>query len=253
MKKGVFCISIDLELLWGRKDLDYSKFIAKTKKERKIIKHLLNLFKKYEIPTTWATVGKLMEKGDPLWYAPDIIKMIKKVQNQEIGSHSYTHPEFTKIDSSEAVREYKKPKSRSFVYPRNKIKYLYLLKKSGFKAYRGKDKTNFEVLMPRIPPVYKPQIKKGLVNIPGSMYFVSARGIRKLIPAKLRYLKAKLGIQAAVKENKIFHLWFHPVDFADQGEKLFKDLELTLKFADKKRREDKLEIKNMLQIANSVK
>src|SRR5260221_3796464 len=107
--KGTFCISIDTELLWGRKDLDYSKFIEKTKKERIIIKRLLALFKKYNISVTWATVGKLYEGNDPLWSGKDIIKSIKKDKIHELGSHSYSHEIFTNISLSIAENEIKKP------------------------------------------------------------------------------------------------------------------------------------------------
>src|SRR6266478_1850693 len=101
MKKGIFCISIDLELLWGRKDLDYSKFINKTKKERNIIKKLLALFKKYNIPTTWATVGKLYTGKNPLWSGKDIVKLIKNQKIHELGSHTYSHEIITDISKEE--------------------------------------------------------------------------------------------------------------------------------------------------------
>src|SRR6266700_2913773 len=97
MKKGIFCISIDLELLWGRKDMDYSKFIKRTKKERIIIKKLLLLFKKYNIPVTWAVVGKLYEGKDPLWSAKDILKWIKNDKIHELASHTYSHEIISEI------------------------------------------------------------------------------------------------------------------------------------------------------------
>lgn len=252
MNQGIFCISIDLELLWGRKDLDYSKFIERTKKERKVIKRLLSLFTKYDISATWATVGKMIGKGDPLWYGNDIIKEIKKNKNQEIGSHSYSHAIFTEISKSEAEKEIKKFRARSFVFPRNKVKYLGLLKKYGFKSFRGPDKRNWEILSPSIPPVYKPTIKNGLVNIPGSMYFVSARGMRKYIPVGFRAFKVKLGIKNAIKQKKIFHLWFHPVDLIDQEDKLMKDMENILKYAYEQKDKGNLMIKNMQQIAKTI-
>jgi hypothetical protein len=249
MKKGVFCISIDTELLWGRKDLDYSKFVSKTKKERIIIKKILKLFDKYNIPSTWAIVGKLSEGKDQLWSGKDIIREIKKHKNQEIGSHSYTHPEFTKLNSSEADYEIRNSKAKSFVFPRNKIKYLYLLKKYKFVTYRGMDKSFQELLIPRIPPVYTPSKTSGLLNIPGSMYFPSARSLKKYIPKNLRFFKSKLGIDSAIKHHKVFHIWFHPVDFADRTEELLQEFEKILKYANQKRNDGKLEIKNMEQIA----
>ncbi len=249
MTKGIFCISIDLELLWGRKDLDYSKFIEKTKRERSIIKKLLALFKKYNIPVTWATVGKLYEGNDPLWSGKDIIKLIKKEGIHELASHTYSHEIMSNISKEKAEKEIKNNLSKSFVFPRNKISHLELLKKYKFKSYRGKDATQYELLIPRIPPTGKIKIIKKLVEIPSSMYFVSSRGVRNYIPYGLRLLKSKLGIRNAIKNNEIFHLWFHPIDFADNTNSLLREFEQILKYADKKRSKKLLEIKTMEQIA----
>lgn len=252
MKLGTFCISIDHELLWGRKDLNYKPFIPKIKKERAIIKRLLKLFDKYQIPATWAIVGKVSEKGNSLWSGPDTILEIRKYKDQEIGSHSYSHAIFTEIDKKEAEKEIKNVKAVSFVFPRNKVKYLSLLKKYGFKSFRNSDQKSWELLSPSIPPVYKAKLTNGLVNIPGSMYFVSGRGIRKYIPARLRYLKAKLGIDRAIRERKVFHLWFHPIDFVDDTKKLMKEMEDILKYAYEQRKKRHLMIKNMEQITKSI-
>lgn len=251
MKAGIFCISIDFELLWGRCDLpnlDY--FEKRILNERKAIDKLLSLFRKYNIPVTWATVGKIYEKGNSNYSGLDIIKKIEKVKDQEIGSHSYTHPVFTEITKTEAVKEFNSFKRKSFVFPRNKIKYLNELKNAGFKSYRGADDNEHELLIPRIPPVYEPRINNGLVNINGSMYFVSGRGLKRFIPKGLRYLKSKIGIDNAIRHNKVFHLWFHPIDFVDDSQKLFSDFERILKYASKKRSVEKLKILNMGQISN---
>ncbi len=253
MKCGTFCISIDHELLWGRKDLDYKSFIPKVKRERIIIKRLILLFKKYNIPATWAVVGKIFEKGDPLWHGPDTIKQISSHKIQEIASHTYSHDILTEISKTKIEAEMENPrKLKSFVFPRNKVSSIYLLKKHGFIAFRGKDRNEWELLAFNTPPVYKPNKVMGLTNIRGSLYFVSGRGLRKFIPKSFRLIKAKMGIDNAIKQNAVFHLWFHPVDFADDTEKLFSDLENTLKYANSKRGEGLLEIKTMGQIAKTI-
>lgn len=257
MKKGIFCISIDTELLWGRKDLDYSKFIEKTKKERLIIKKLLTLFKKYGIPATWAIVGRLYEKGDELWSGIDIISWIKTNKIHELASHSYSHEDISKISKEDASQEFKKPKADTFIFPRNHIAYLNILKKNGFKAYRGVDETTttsnmvqlLKLLVGSVPQTNKPIHSHGLVNIPGSMYFVSNRGLRKYIPQGVRSRRAKLGIEKAIANKEVFHLWFHPVDFADNTVALMLEFEEILKYAFMKREEGLLEIETMYKIA----
>ncbi|MBI3397448.1 polysaccharide deacetylase family protein [Candidatus Woesebacteria bacterium] len=272
MNKGIFCISIDTELLWGRKDLDYSGLIEKTKKERKIIKKILMLLDKYKVPATWAIVGKLFEQGDLLWYGRDIINTIKKYKNQEIGCHSYSHPEFSKITKSEAEEEIEKSiknakelgiKLNSFVFPRNKVNHLNLLHKYGFTSYRGPEpgvysqipvvyflRQVYSLLGPSTPPINKPKKEKRVLNIPGSMYFVSARGLRKYIPKWLRFYKAKAGIDMAIRNKKVFHLWFHPVDFADETNQMFEELERILIYVQVKVNAKKLNALTMGSLAS---
>ncbi|HAQ21325.1 MAG TPA: hypothetical protein DCR40_19150 [Prolixibacteraceae bacterium] len=60
MKKGKLVISIDYEMLWGLTDsnISASRYIE-LKQVPEVVTHLLNLFKKYEIHATWASVGAL--------------------------------------------------------------------------------------------------------------------------------------------------------------------------------------------------
>lgn len=267
--KGIFCVSLDTELLWGRWDKDYEKFISRAKKVRTIVGDLLSLFDKYEISATWAIVGALYKKSDKeypeLWSAPDLIDKIKKYSNQEIACHSYSHKEFAKLKKGEAKEELRKcPKAKSFVFPRNKIAHLEILKKHGYIAYRGYEPhlrgfrnskllkfiEIFDLLL-LIPHTSKPEKVKGLVNIPGNMYFLSARGLRKHIPLNIRYLKAKRSIDKAIKKGGVFHLWFHPIDLADNTERQLLELEKILKYAHKRVEEDKLLNLTMEKIATT--
>lgn len=305
MKKGVLCISFDTELLWGRHDLNYTEFIGRVAKERKIIKTLLKLLEKYKVPATWAIVGHLFLsyckpkngikhpeikrtktvrdwfdsdpatniRQNPEWYGSDIVKIIKGVKKQEIASHSFSHTifdpkfctkEWADSEVAECVRLAKKSRIRltSFVFPRNKVGHLNVLKKHGFSAFRGpgtrwEPPTNLfakamlaaQMLLPFPPPVFTPNPSGGMVNIPSSMYFVSARGARKYIPNGVRFQKAKRGIDAAIQAKRVFHLWTHPTDFTDAPEKLLAEFEAILKYADQERKEGYLEIESMRQIA----
>ena len=251
MNKGIFCISLDTELLWGRKDLDWKPFVDQASRTREVIKRLLELFAKYKIPATWAIVGKLFEDGPKDgWHGKDIVEMIKKPRLQKIGSHSYSHEVFDQIDVKKSQEEAQNSlKLKSFVFPRNKIKYLGILKKNGFTNFRGPDQSEYELLLPRIPPVHNAFRDSGLINIPGSMYLVSGRGIRKYIPAGLRYWKCRLGIDAAIKHHKIFHIWAHPIDLSTDTNKILNDLEQTLVYARSKK---ELQIMTMGQIAKSL-
>ncbi|HEY1936505.1 MAG TPA: polysaccharide deacetylase family protein [Candidatus Angelobacter sp.] len=127
MKNGSFVISLDFELLWGVRDHrtieDYGQNILGA---RKAIPVILELFKKYGIHATWATVGflffdekkdllsgcpelrpayvnselspysKIQQIGenegvDPYRFGKSLLELIKSYPGQEIGSHTFCH------------------------------------------------------------------------------------------------------------------------------------------------------------------
>lgn len=133
-EEGAFIISLDFELHWGGFEkwslLDgdpgnYKSYFLST---REVIPCILDLFAKYEIHATWATVGMLLHESkeqllenspkqkptykeeklsaynylsnnwvgfneieDPFHYAPSLVKKILTIPGQELGSHTYSH------------------------------------------------------------------------------------------------------------------------------------------------------------------
>jgi peptidoglycan/xylan/chitin deacetylase (PgdA/CDA1 family) len=123
---GTLVISLDLELYWGMRDIislnDYQKHLQGV---HQAIPAILELFKKYKIHATWATVGFLycvdieqLQKNIPsqlpsytrsefdpyqyintlkeednlqLHFCPDLIELIKEYAGQEIGTHTFSH------------------------------------------------------------------------------------------------------------------------------------------------------------------
>ena len=124
--KGSFVFSLDTELAWGwmEEETDRSKHYPLFKQTRAVIARLLDLMDKYEVPATWALVGRLVEKSeqrkrniqlfypnlteDSLYsneqinskehsflYYIDLVESIKRTKIQhDIGSHSYSHITF---------------------------------------------------------------------------------------------------------------------------------------------------------------
>ncbi len=127
MKNGNFVISLDFEIYWGVRDVlqlnDYKDHLLGV---RNVIPGLLNLFSKYDINATFATVGLLFfndkeellaglperkpkymdshispyeghfdevgkdEAEDVFHFAPSLIKMIQQ-SGQEIGCQTFSH------------------------------------------------------------------------------------------------------------------------------------------------------------------
>ncbi|SMD46046.1 Predicted xylanase/chitin deacetylase [Aquiflexum balticum DSM 16537] len=125
MKKAIFTISLDFELHWGRFDkYPLEESLNYYKETRKVIPYILELFEKYGIEATWATVGSLMAENMEEWqhycpkeqptygnkkyspyewiqrekfvpaealFAPELVREVIACPGQEIGSHTFAH------------------------------------------------------------------------------------------------------------------------------------------------------------------
>lgn len=150
MQKGIFTISLDFELYWGVRDHrtieNYGNNIDAV---HQVVPRLLELFKKYEVHCTWATVGFLLMKNkeellqnlpksfpeylkseyDPYPYireqelvpkfhfAPDLVAQIKKTPGQEIGTHTFSH--FYALERNTTVQQFTDDLSTAIQTARN--------------------------------------------------------------------------------------------------------------------------------------
>lgn len=125
-RPGALVISLDLELRWGVRDrLDGgAPYLKSLHGARLVVPRLLELFERFQIAATWATVGFLFaesreeiqrlapslkptyadprlspyeevlghdEEEDPFHYAPSLIALIQRTPRQEIASHTFSH------------------------------------------------------------------------------------------------------------------------------------------------------------------
>lgn len=286
LKRGVFTLSLDFELIWGTLDLfGPTKFRAACELEREVVvDRLLDLLVEFEIPATWCIVGHLFLDScdgrhaeiarprhawvqrdwfthdpssdttrDPLFYGGDLIAKIRACPvSQEIGSHSFSHVIFGDAGCSRETAESEIAtcvrlareqgiELRSFVFPRNQIGHLDVLRNYGFTCYRGPEphwyeQRGYPELIKRLahlwqvvtaarPPVVLPEyVSPGIWNIPGSMIYFPMHGFRRYIPLSRRVCRAIKGIDAAARERRVFHLWFHPTNLADEMEAMFRGL-----------------------------
>ncbi|MDP3787102.1 MAG: methyltransferase domain-containing protein [Candidatus Omnitrophota bacterium] len=215
---------------------------------------------------------------DDFWYGSDIVEMIKKAApKQEIASHSFCHTIFSDEGCSRQTAESdiakcvilardKGIKLNTFVFPRNSPGHLDILSEYGFRVFRGKDAASlslgprilnkaaflFNDMLPTTPPVVTPNFVLGhrLIEIKGSMLFRFAHGASRFIPKDVRLKKAKKGIERAIKEKKIFHIWLHPISFAWRTAEMFDEFAAILEYADNRRKEDDLEIRTLQEIGD---
>lgn len=125
---GRLVISLDFELFWGVRDKKTIQSYGESLKNvKEVVPRLLETFSRYNVKSTFATVGLLFakdksemidaspklrpeyydinlspykdnfelvnkySKDDPYHYGIDLINLIKKYPGQEIGSHTFSH------------------------------------------------------------------------------------------------------------------------------------------------------------------
>lgn len=231
--KSSFIISLDTELYWGWRLYPNSKMAKILRKQEakaiESIDDLLQLFEKYKIPVTWAVVGKVFLEH------PEIIeKILSNPIKHEIAYHSFSHVPLTECGYKTAEVEVLEGVNlgrdfgisfTSFVFPEDKIKYTQILKKYGFQIYRGLDlagRNENRSLPVRVKNValskviaysVKPVLKDGIWEIPSSMCLYYPSSFYNPFPDALTLVnRAKRGIERAIKQKEVFHIFWHPED-----------------------------------------
>lgn len=197
---------------------------------------------------------------------------------QEVGCHGFSHVIFGDAGCSEATAESElaacvaaaRPLGltpRSFAFPRNQVGHAHLLRRHGFVCYRGLDPSWYhgwpaplrraahlgEFLLRTEPPTVVPErAPDGLWNIPGSMIYLPIHGVRKHVPVSARVARAKKGIDAAIRQRRIFHLWTHPTNLVDEMDAMLDGLREILAYAERRRRDGVLATEPMASIAEAA-
>lgn len=228
-------------------------------------------------------------EDEPAFYGKDIVDRVvnfasKSTVSHDIACHSFSHQLFGDPGCSEEVAEAEvkkcleimeenyKIRPRVFIFPRDYTGHLDVLKRNGFVAFRGPIPHIITYTLARgtgntlvryaslasywasfcfrvAPPVVQHFNEHGLINIPGSMCYNK----KPFIPLSLIKAKALKGMERAVKENKIFHLYTHLINFglAPNIKAFLKSFEEILAFADLLRTKNQLEITTIRKFAES--
>src|SRR5207244_13655857 len=243
---GAASISADFELAWAWREWGTARAEEVGLRERANVPVILELLDRLDIPITWATVGHLFLEScgakkndlhhgnmprrlyngrwrgdwyqhDPAtnlathaaWYAPDLIRSIQVAKTpHEIGSHSFSHIEFSPECSTEdlvtaEILECQRSmgrfgiQPRTLVYPFNIMghQYLPILARHGFTVVRHRD--------PRFVMSCPERDSSGVYKIYESMGLGESRRYHQ--PTK-----ASILIELAVRNGLCFHFWFHP-------------------------------------------
>jgi peptidoglycan/xylan/chitin deacetylase (PgdA/CDA1 family) len=253
LETGMFIVSIDVDV--GSRELGV---VNEGKNDANIVRHMsecrvgeieeaalplfLEVFDKFEVPVTFAIRGQLAEVGYSV-----LELLINSSVKHDIGAHGYYHREFINLSRGEAERELRMISARlnefgvtprSFVFPRNSVAYLDLLKKYEYKCYRGYgDFLNDCMYI---------EIEGQLCNVHPSLYLGDG--------TSFMFLKKILDISIARKLP--FHVWFHPWNFGETEGAMQNVIKRVftpfLFYARRKEREGVLNFETMLSAALKV-
>ncbi len=179
-------------------------------------------------------------------------KILACPTRQEIGFHSFSHVIWGDPGCSREVAEsemnacvqaaaWTGSRAISFVFPRNRAGHLDVLAANGIRVFRGPGPRWYERdenpgVLGRLahlleaaagtaaPTVLPETTSEGPVNLPGSMIYLPAHGIRGLIPVGRRVRRAISGLENAADQRRVFHLWFHPTNLADRYQSMMAGL-----------------------------
>lgn len=286
-ERGGMIISADFELSWAFR---YSKrnndFLSPAKQARVNFPFLLELFERFNIPITWATVGHLFldkcTKGDhdwmaripyfddhwqflkgdwydhdpystyekhECWYAPDLIeKIVRSKVGHEVGCHTFSHINCKDQYCPPVVLD------DEITACENAAK-KYDIKLKSF-VFPGGTAGNYRVLVKHGFKIYRKNIEvdiaypffdeNGLLVTPTSDR-LGNNGLGW--DADYFLFRFKKYIDKAIKTNTVCHFWFHPS--IDEWF-LYKIFPRILEYADLKRKQKKLWIGTMGDLAEYI-
>ena len=182
--RGAACISIDFDVTRNER---YGPSRAGTEK-------LLELSERYEIPLTWAICGKTAVEE-----AESYNRILNSPTKQEIGIHTYSHIDALKCSAAEFEEDIGRcldalnlrSAPRTFIFPWNRENHFEVLRRMGFKTYRGKERV-----------IGPPDHSMGLWN-ERPVFYVDQKsyGAESLM---MKYA------DLCARTSAVFHLWTHP-------------------------------------------
>jgi hypothetical protein len=179
LSKGIFTVSIDLELGWGWRGIGISPQMKQLiLEEGQIVHKLLALFHRYNTKVTWAVVGHLLlDPPKPnssthdsagldlsdfkLWYCWELVKSIRQAEpTHDLASHSFSHIPYDEhttrqlvqndLEKANLIHRKRDIPFQAFVFPWNHIGHRDLLAAHKICIYRGTDNVWYRRLPQRL-------------------------------------------------------------------------------------------------------
>jgi len=235
---GTTIVSVDIDVgheevglrNQGRNDLNVSSFMSERqigRIEQDALPILLDCLDSYDMPATLAFRGQLFD------VSPQSAEMVLDRSKYDIGGHGYYHKNFIDLTRLEAEHELEMLQEgmkkfnlvpRSFVFPRNGIHHLDVLRAFGYSCFRSEGGfPNNKMLI---------EMVAGLCSIHPTFYIDQRTSLfalkrltdvaaRKTCPAHFWFHLWSLGYNVSTIQgtiDRVFHPWLAYVDkLRDQG------------------------------------
>jgi Polysaccharide deacetylase len=164
------------------------------------------------------------------WFLPGVLDAVRNRGHHEIASHGFVHlPLHEKTSAADAEREIQTAvevarsqgwSPETFIYPRNSVGHVDLLRKYGFVAYRdGFHKKRGKLDQIRSIAAELNLAGKGQPHVSNdsyplclpSGYFLNWRwGARRLIPIPATVARWKAIVDDSIRNGRVAHAWMHP-------------------------------------------
>lgn len=194
------------------------------------------------------------------FFAPDLIRRIIHTPRQEIGTHTYSH--YYCLEPGQTARQFDADlqlarkaaadfglELKSLVFPRNQFQpeYLEICRRNGIQQVRTNphawywQRTGSGMLarLARTADCYLPLSKKGYpasqiettqqVTLQPASRFLRPQQPGLNLLNRLRTQRIMAELTAAAKTGAIYHLWWHPHNFAIEPEAALQNLDAILK------------------------
>lgn len=281
--KNKFILSLDCEGKWGVADKVSEHHHLELSRDRleSSYKHLLQMLDHYGIPATFAFVGlfrrslselhtldwddlcnrfpfvhkahiDIFEGTQEGWDGDWAVRLVRESNRNglkhEIACHGGTHSPFGDMTESQARADLAlcgDLAGQTFIFPRNSISHLHVLKEHGVVGYRaarpGNAATRIFDEMNIFQKGEATTDPSSFRKIPAGFFINWKSGLRRRIPVCLSALRFEKMLTSGPVTNQVIHFWSHPENLASAPE-TFDVLESLLKQASVARERGHLEV-----------
>ncbi|MGO8870412.1 MAG: polysaccharide deacetylase, partial [Acidimicrobiales bacterium] len=243
-------------------------------------------YRRSELDPSAEPIGET-EDVDPEHLAGSLVRLLATTPGQEVGSHTFSHFYCLEegqdeadlradLAAAQAIAGARGLHLTSLVLPRNQWnpRYAEAVRSAGFTCFRGPQPSfghrarahaehgslsragrlvdTYAGISPPPTAAWGAVLRNdGLCNVPASAFLRPySPGRRRLEPLKLRRLVS--GMRDATRRGRIFHLWWHPHNFARYPNESFAFLDYLLDEFDHLSRTDGMRSLSMRDVAETV-